>query len=252
MSRLLSCRTYLPQYGGPPKLVVLAGLVHLVGVVPVHVAVAAVGVGHRRERDDHVVADLAEERRLVGGQPVGQLHEHLRRAGLGAVEAGHDVVDRLGLGDHLLRLLLGQLPRVGELREARAVALEVGDRLGGGDGDHHQRPALVRGADLDDLDPRRRRGERAVVAEDVLVVREPLRLAHVVPDDVSRRGDAGDERKVVHQRAEELGPGGPLAHEAGELGVGRRRGLLRGRGGTRRQAGAGDRPERGEQKQGQK
>ena len=85
-------------------LAAVVGLVDLVGVVPVHRAIAPVEVGGRRHRDDQVVANLADVRLLRHGQPVDQLDHRLGRRGLGTVEAGGDVVMRLGGGHQRLGL----------------------------------------------------------------------------------------------------------------------------------------------------
>src|SRR5262249_29960518 len=96
-------------------------------VIPVDVAIAAVGIGDRRDRDDHVAPNLGDERRRLGDEPVRQLHQHLGRAGLTAVQAAHEVVVRLGGGDELPDLLRRQSARVGDLRQVVAVLLQVLD-----------------------------------------------------------------------------------------------------------------------------
>ena len=75
-----------------------------IAVEPVDVAVASVGIGHRCDRDEDVVADLLDERRRLGREPVGQLHQHFGRPGLAAVEPAHQVVLRPGRGDQLTDL----------------------------------------------------------------------------------------------------------------------------------------------------
>ena len=47
-----------------------------------------------------------DQRRVFGGQAIGQLHQHFGRAGFGAVQAAHQVIDGLGFGDDLARLRL--------------------------------------------------------------------------------------------------------------------------------------------------
>jgi hypothetical protein len=59
--------------------------------------------------------------------------------------------------------------------------------------------------------------ERAVVLQRVGVVGQFLRLADVMPEDVFRRRNSGDLGQVIHQRADEFRPGGPLLHAAGEV-----------------------------------
>src|SRR6185437_14484574 len=75
-------------------------------VEPVDVAIASVGIRDRRNRHDDVVPDLRDERRGFGREAVAELHQHLRRAGLAAVQAAHEVVLRLRGRDQLLDLIL--------------------------------------------------------------------------------------------------------------------------------------------------
>ena len=88
-----------------------------------------------------------DERRVLDGQPVGQLHQHLGRSGLAAVQAAHQVVDRLGLAMIVARL------RVGERRADRRAGrdsrdtFEVRDGLLGGDDDDFELAAFVGRAD---------------------------------------------------------------------------------------------------------
>ena len=86
----------LAPVGRAGGLIVFAGVVDLVFVIPVDIAVAAVGLGDGGDGDDHVVADLLDQRSIFGGQAIGQFHQHFGRAGFGAVEAAHEVIDGLG------------------------------------------------------------------------------------------------------------------------------------------------------------
>ena len=109
------------------RQVVVVGLALEVAVEPVHRPVAAVGLGHRVDEHDHAVADRADERRLGDGQPVGQLHQHLRRSRLGGVQAAVEHVERLARRHDPLH---GRLVAsgAGSARSAmsRADAVEVG------------------------------------------------------------------------------------------------------------------------------
>jgi hypothetical protein len=76
MSRLLSWKTYLPQYGSaaPPRPPPAAGWPDArdalqVAVEPVDVAIAAVGIRLRGDRHVDVVADLADERGRLRREP---------------------------------------------------------------------------------------------------------------------------------------------------------------------------------------
>ena len=74
------------------------------------------------------------ERRVLDRQPVGQLHQHLGRAGLAAVQAAHQVIDRLGLRDDLACACASVSVRgSASCAEIAAVAIEVLDRVLGGD-----------------------------------------------------------------------------------------------------------------------
>ncbi len=115
----------LAPVGRAGSLILFAGVVDLVAVVPVDVAVAAVGLGGGRDGDDHVVANLLDQRRVFGRQAIGQLHQHFRRAGFGAVQAAHQVIDRLGFRDDLARL------RVAESCADRRAAPDSRDRFRG-------------------------------------------------------------------------------------------------------------------------
>ncbi len=201
----------------PTHAVVLAGFHRLVGVVPVDVPVAAVRLGDRRERDDHVVADLLQQRRLFGGEPVGQLHQHLGRAGLSAVQASHQVVDRLGGRDDLVRLHVADPARVGELREISPVSLEVLHRLGGRNRNDDVVAAFIGLADRHHADTRRRRRQRAVIAEDVGVVGQFLRCTNMVTEDLLGRRNPRDPWEVIDEGAEELRRGRPLTNGPGKI-----------------------------------
>ena len=97
-------------------------------------------------------------------------------------------------------------------------------------------PAFVGRADGRDLDARRGRGQRPVVAIEICGVRQPARGADVIAEDVLGRRHAVRERQVVHQGAGELRGGRPLLHQGGEVRVlGWNLGALR-RGGRDEQA----------------
>ena len=248
MSRLLSWNTYLPQYGSaaPPRPPPAAPehrrtsapstwhLEHLRTdgalliqslVEPVHVAIASVGIGDRRDRDDDVVANLLDERRRLGREAVGQLHQHFGRAGLAAVQAAHEVIVRLRRRDELLDLVLAQAARIGDLREVVAVLLQVLDVVVRRDPDDDELASFVGLADRLDLHARRGRGQRAVVLQDVGVVGQLVRRADVIAEHVFRRRNPLDDRQVIDQRADEVRLGRPLLHRLFEVRVLRLRGI---------------------------
>ena len=209
----------LPPVRRPADAVVLVGDVDQVPVVPVDVAVPSVRIRGRNQRHDEVLADAVVERPLLDREPVSQLHQHLGRARLAAVQAGHQHVDRPGPGQDRLRLALGQPTWIRQPGEVAAVGLEVGDRRLVGNRHHHHLAALVGAADGRDRDPRRGVGEGPVVVEHLRVVGQLARRSDVVAEDVLRRRDGAAGRQVVDEGAEELGARRPLAHPLGEVGV---------------------------------
>ena len=55
----------------------------------------------------------AHQASILDGDAVRQLHQHLRGPDLAAVQAARQVIDRLRFRDDVLRLCLGELPRIG-------------------------------------------------------------------------------------------------------------------------------------------
>ena len=133
----------------------------------VDLLVAAVDLEDGRDQDDGVLADGLDEGRLVDGDAVGELHEHLDRAGLAGVHAARGPVDRLGLLEERLGLGLGELAGIGQLGVDLLVVVEVPDRLLVGDGDDDPVAAFLGLADVEDLDPGRGRGQGPHVLVDV-------------------------------------------------------------------------------------
>ena len=147
---------------------------------------------------------------VLGGEAVGELHQHLGRPEFGAVQASGERVDGLGLGDDLFGLLIGEAARVGEASEILLIGVEIFDGVFGADENHDGLAAFFGFADVDDFDSRGFFGEGAVVAQDVGVVGEFFGFADVVAEDVFRRGNCGGLGEVIDERAHELGPGRPL------------------------------------------
>src|SRR5581483_621496 len=107
----------------------------------------------------------------------------------------------------------------GELGQVLPVGFEVLDRLVGADKDDDQLAPFVAFADRQDLDARRRGGERAVVLQDVGVISELFGLADVVSQRILWRRNARHLGQVIYERADEVRPRGPLLDEACELRV---------------------------------
>src|SRR5262249_42047664 len=127
------------------------------------------------------------------------------------------MVDRFRPGDDLLRLVFGDLARVGELGEIAAIGLDVFDRLFVGH-DHDQTLApFVRLSDVDRLDPRRFGRQLAIVLVDFARAGQLLRRSDVITESVFGRRHARDFRQVVYKRAHEFGPRCPLFDGPGEV-----------------------------------
>jgi hypothetical protein len=109
--------------------------------------------------------------------------------------------------------------RIGELAVTTTMLFEVAKRLLGPYEDDDTLAAFVRGPDRQHLHPGRRRLERPVVTEDVLVVSELSRRTNVVAEYLARCRDAIHDGEMIDQRAQELGESRPLANHAGELAV---------------------------------
>jgi hypothetical protein len=143
------------------------------------------------------------------------------------MDAAGGEVDRLARRDQLLRLCVGELPRIGELRGDLLVLVELPDRcfVGHCDGDHVA--ALVSDADLEHRHPLRRLVERVEIARDVLVVRHVARLARDVSEELQRRRHLVGGRQVIDELGHDPGIRGGSLDLGGVVGVEllRRRGL---------------------------
>ena len=148
--------------------------------------------------DDEPVADLADVGRLGDGQAVGQLHEHLRGAGLRRVQAAVQHVEGLEAGDQLLGPPLVGAPRVGQLGHGRPRLLQVVQALLVAH--HHEQDlaALFGLADHLHAHAAGGGGQGAVVGVDLRGARELARRAHDVARGASwaraRSGGAARRR----------------------------------------------------------
>jgi len=70
-------------------VVVFAGLIDLVAVIPVGVTVAAIGVGGGRDGNNQMVAYGVGDRAVFRDQSVSEFHQHFGRAGLTAMQPAH-------------------------------------------------------------------------------------------------------------------------------------------------------------------
>ena len=132
----------------------VAGRALLVVVVGIHHLLATVHLKHGRDERNHVAANVLDEGRLLHGQAVRQLHEHLGSTGLRRMHAAGDPVDRLGRLEQRLRLRLRRLARVRELLQLPLVVLEVPDGCLVRHGQHNHVAPFLALANAPDLDTR--------------------------------------------------------------------------------------------------
>ena len=176
--------------------VVVVRLALEVAVEPVDGLVAAVGLRHRVDQDDHVPADLLDHRLLRDGEPVRELHDHLGAARLGGVQAGVEVVDGPRGRDDLLRLLRRRGAGIGERGGRGLEPVEVADALFVGDRGEEDLPALLGLPHHRHLHARSRLRELPEVAVDLARVRELAGRARHVPEVLRRRRDRVGRRDV--------------------------------------------------------
>jgi hypothetical protein len=120
------------------------------------------------------------------------------------VQSGGDVINGLGFGDHLARLLFAEATRIGKLCEVAAILFQVADGLFAGDGNHQDVAAFIAFACVEDFDARALFGKRAKVFVNAFGVGQLLWHANVVAQHVLRRGHARDFRQMIDKRADEL------------------------------------------------
>ena len=129
------------------------------------------------------------------------------------------VVDRLAGRDELLRLRVGQLARIGQLRGDLPVLVELLDRRFVGDRDRDHVAPFFGLADLQHRHAVRRLVERLEVADDVLVVRQLARLARDVAEELQRRRHLVRRRHVIDQLGQDARIGGRRLDLGGVVGV---------------------------------
>jgi hypothetical protein len=202
----------------------------LLGDEVVDLLLAAVDFARRGKHEDDVVADRLDEGRLLDRETIGELHQHLGAARFRRVDASRGEVDRLPRGNQLLRLRVGQLARVGQLRRDLLVFVELFDRRLVGNRDRDHVAPLVGHADLEHRDTLRRLVERVEVTCDVLVVRHVPRLARHIAEELQRRRHLVGGRHMVDELGENPRIGGGCLDARRVVGIEllrRRRGALR-------------------------
>ncbi len=189
-----------------------------IAVEPVDVAVAPVRVGDRGDRDVNVVANLPDERRRLGREPVGQLHQHFRRASLAAVQPAHQVILRFGGRNQLSDVGRRAAARISDAGEVVAVLRQGLDVLVRRDPDDDELAVFIGLADGFNLDAAGDGGrQRPVVLQDVGVVSELRGRADVIAEHIPRRGHAVHLRQMVDERADEIRLRRPLLDRPGEV-----------------------------------
>ncbi len=146
-------------------------------VIGVHLFFASVHFEHRGDEGDHVVADLLDERRLLNDQPISQLNQHFRAAGLGRMDAAVGPVEGLADPDQVARLFIGDLARIPQPGQNVLVLIQVLNRGLVGDRQNHLVAPFLGLPDLPEPGARRGLSQRFVVAVDVLGVGQLARFA---------------------------------------------------------------------------
>ncbi len=171
-------------------LVVEHGNAHVPALhVPVGHQIHAVRVDEGAQLD-HVAQE--PQRLLVGAAHhlVDVLDELLRADRFGGVEAAVDPDDRPAFLRERPRLVVGQPFGVGQLADDLLVACEPRVVLGRRDDGHHHRPAFGGLADVHHVDAGRFLLQLLPVLHGLLVVRDEVVVADVVPPFLQRGRDA--------------------------------------------------------------
>ena len=127
--------------------------------------------------------------RILDCQPVGQLHEHFGRPGLGRVDGAGEPVERLAFEHQGGDVGIGGLPRVGELRRDLFKAVDLAEVFLARDRCEEHFAAFLALAGGPDLDARGCCCERAEISVDVFRVGELLGGADDIAESLLGRGD---------------------------------------------------------------
>src|SRR5207237_767931 len=101
-------------------------------------AIAPVYFRCRRDERDDAVADVIDVWRLLNGETVHQLHQHLRTSGLGRMNTSSEPIDRLRLVNEPRALGVAHTARICEPGGHGAIVVEPRNRcrIGNGGDDH--------------------------------------------------------------------------------------------------------------------
>ena len=166
-----------------------------------------------------MLADAPDERGVLHGQAVRELHQHLGAPGLRGVHRAGCPVHRLAGCDQLAGVRLVERSRVGQPAVDLLVALEIRDRRLVGDRDQDHLAAFLAPSDCEDLHTRRCAGKRPHVADDVLRVGEMPVGPGDVAQELLRGRDRGRGAQVVDHLGREIGPGRELTDLPGVVRV---------------------------------
>ncbi len=175
-----------------------------VAVEPVGDQNLAVRIEARHQQEDHVVQDLPDLGRVVGGEPVDQLERHLGRADLGRVDAaGHEHDDLALVEDGVALGVGGRSVLEVEAALELAVPVEILERLGRAD--FHQHEGLPLGGRAELAVPHAVRVGRGLlhVLDDAVPAGEVVVRAHAESQEALGRlelaGGRSDEDGRRHQ-----------------------------------------------------
>ena len=203
-----------------------------VPAVEVDHAVATVDFHDGSDERDDALANFANIGAVVDREAIRELHERGGRAGFRRVNRAGDVIDGRGLRHEAVGLGVVELDgaRIGELRETRAVFVEVLEIFFGGDGDSDHFAAFFGGADGED--PRARGGllEKAHVFVHIFGVGEDAGRAGDVAEDDFGSGNVFRGGQIIDEGRSEDRCGGVLLNFCGVGLVNRLRGIACGRG----------------------
>ncbi len=116
--------------------------------------VAPIGVRHRVDQHDQVLAHALDHRLLRDGQPVSQLQHGFRGAGFVRMQGSVEIVDRPCARDDLLGCRGIRLARIGQRGSVLLQLLERLDALLVRNRQQHDVASFLRAADREDFDAR--------------------------------------------------------------------------------------------------
>ena len=197
------------------------GLALQEAVKPFDHLVAPVRVRHRVDQHDQVPADALDHRLLGHREPIRELQHGFGRTGFVRMQRGVEVVDRPCAGHDLLGGARIRNARIGQCRGVALQLVERGDALLVRNRQQHDVAPFLRSADREDLDARRRRGERACVAVGSGRIDELARRAGNPLEEGARRRHRGRGGQIRDPGRKKLRRGGGPGDVLDRAGLGR-------------------------------